>query len=104
MLHEHDHWCRKTDEHLPVKKGDFEFKYNAYICLECGKNVEIKDWESFEKSHFVLKNRDKYIYVFEYISLYYQYLYTMTAKEAQENVIQMFNIEKSKSKAKTLQK
>ena len=104
MLHEHDQWCRKTDEHLPVKKGDFEYKHNTYICLECGKKIETKDWENFEKSHFVLKTQNEYIYVYEYISLYYQYLYQMPIKEAQEKVIQMFNIEKAKGKTKELKK
>lgn len=98
MLHEHDHWCRKKYENLPVRKGDFVYKHNTYICLECGKKIETKDWENFEKNHLVLKNRDEYIYVYDYISLYYQYLYQMPIKEAQEKIIREFNIENAKSK------
>lgn len=89
---------RELDENLPVEKGEFEFKYNRYICLECGEKVETKDWQNFEKNHFVLKNQNEHINIEDYISLYYQTLYNKSAKESQETVIRAFNIEKAKTK------
>ena len=100
--HEHDYWCKKLDENEPTVEGEFEFRHNKYICLECGKRIETKDWESFEKNHFVLKDQNTNVDVKDYISQYYQYLYTMTSEEAQEKIIQAFNIEKAKCKAKIL--
>lgn len=58
MRHEHDSLCREDSEGLPTEKGRFEFEYNKYICLECGKKLEVKDWENFERNHFVLKNQN----------------------------------------------
>jgi len=95
---EHNYLIEKFDENLPTVKGDFEFKYNRYICLECGKQVEIKDWENFEKNRFVLKNQNGDICIDDYISLYYQTLYNKSVKEAQETVKTAFEIEKAKSK------
>lgn len=95
---EHDHLCAYLDENLPVRKGDFEFEYNKYICLECGKTVETKDWQSFERSHFVLKNQNENVCIKNYISLYYQTLYNKSVEEARETVIRTFNIEKAKTK------
>ena len=101
---EHDHLVTKLDENLPVKKGDFEFKYNSYVCLECGEQINTKDWQCFENNHFVLKNQNEYINVSDYVSLYYQTLYNKGVKEAQETVIRTFNIDKAKGKTKTLKK
>jgi len=98
LTHEHDHLCRKADETLPVKEGEFEFKYNRYICLECGEKLETNDWQSFEKSHIVLKDQNENINIKGYISLYYQTLYDKSVKEAQETVIRAFNMEKAKAK------
>lgn len=95
---EHDHLLTYLDENLPVKKGEFEFEYNRYICLECGEKVETKDWQNFEKSHFVLKNQNEHINIKDYISLYYQTLYEKSVQEAQETVKTAFNIEKAKSR------
>lgn len=102
--HEHNDLCYKIDENLPERKGEFEFQYNRYICLECGEKVETKDWKTFEQNHFVLKNQNESINVEDYISLYYQELYNKSVKEAQETVIRTFNIEKAKTKTKTLKK
>ena len=102
--HEHDDLCAKLDENLPTTRGEFEFRHNSYICLECGKKIEIKDWENFEKNHFVLKNQNTNVDIDGYISQYYQYLYQMPIKEAQEKIIQEFKVEKSKGIAKTLKK
>lgn len=99
---EHDHLLTYLDENLPVRKGEFEFEYNRYICLECGEKVETKNWDIFEESHFVLKNQNEHINVEYYRSLYYQTLYNKSVEEARETVIRAFNIEKAK--AKTLKK
>lgn len=95
---EHDHLLTYLDENLPVRKGEFEFEYNRYICLECGEKVETKCWEVFEENHFVLKNQNEDTKVEYYRSLYYQTLYNKTVEEARETVIRAFNIEKAKSK------
>jgi len=102
--YEHDHLCKGLDESLPTIEGDFEFKHNSYICLECGQKIEVKDWENFERNHFVLKSQNDDLDINKYISLYYQSLYKMPAEEAKEKVIQAFNIEKSKGITKTLKK
>lgn len=96
--HEHDHLCRKLDENLNTTEGDFEYKYNEYVCLECGEKIETKEWKNFEQNRFVLKNQSEDIDIGKYISQYYQFLYTMNVKEAQNKVIQAFNIEKTKTK------
>jgi len=95
---EHDHILTYLDENLPVRKGEFEFEYNRYICLECGEKVETKCWEVFEENHFVLKNQNEDTKVEYYISLYYQTLYNKSVEEARETVIRAFNIEKAKTK------
>ena len=35
-----------------------DFKYNKYVCLECGREVIIENWQDFENSNHVLKNRN----------------------------------------------
>ena len=104
FTHEHDHLIRKYDENLSTTKGDFEFRYNSYICLECGKKIETEDWKKFEKDNYVLKKQNENDDIRSYISLYYQSLYIMEQKEAQNKVIQAFNIEKAKTKTKTITK
>lgn len=95
---EHDYLLTYLDENLPVRKGEFEFEYNRYICLECGEKVETKNWDIFEESHFVLKNQNEHINVEYYRSLYYQTLYNKSVEEARKTIIRAFNIEKAKSK------
>lgn len=94
---EHYHPCRTHDENHP------EFWYNRYVCLECGKKHETKNWEKFEDDHFVLKNQkaDDNLGVSYYRNLYYQLLYGNTVATAQQKVIEEFykNLEADKQKA-----
>lgn len=105
QLHEHDHLCREYSETITCDKHiDYSFKYNRYICLECGEKIETKDWEKFEKSHFVLKNQNKETNLGKdyYINLYYQLLYSNDIESAQKGVIEEFNKNKeSKVLSKT---
>lgn len=58
------------------------FEYNKYVCLECGKEIKIHDWEEFENSNFVLKANIKNIN--EYRNLYYYLLFNNQVDKAQE--------------------
>lgn len=93
-LHEHDNICVEYSEGKSVKKYfNYSFEYNRYICLECGKKLETKDWEKFEKSHLVLKNQNKETDLGKdyYINLYYQLLYSNDIESSQKEVIDEFN-------------
>lgn len=94
---EHDHEFKTNDENHP------EFCYNRYVCLECGKKVETKNWEKFEDDHFVLKNQnaDDNLGASYYRNLYYQLLYEHTVETAQQKVIEKFykNLEVDEQKA-----
>lgn len=94
-----DHSCIiKVDNE---KKGDFV--YNKYVCLECGKCLEIKEYEDFEENHFVLKNR-KDICHERYMQLYYQLLYNHSVSKSRNLVIEEFYNNKNLPKKKTLEK
>lgn len=101
--YEHDRTIRELSENCETSES-FVFENNEYCCLECGKRIAAKDWEQFERTHFVLKNQNEYIGVRYYIGLYYQLLYTNTVEEAQKIVIEEFNKNKEESKTKTLKK
>lgn len=80
-----------------------DFAYNVYKCLECGKKIEIKDWEIFEEKNFVLKNLED-IDVEKYIVLYYQLLYSNSIDRAKELVIEKFNKDSLMPKKKIKEK
>ena len=79
---------------------DEDFTYNKYKCLECGKLIQVEDWQEFEKEKIVLKNR-KEINPFKYQDLYYQLLYNHSVEEAQRMLIEEFNKTKGLTKKKT---
>jgi len=79
------------------------FRYNEYYCLECNKEVDVEDWQLFEKNHFVLKNRDD-LDTQKYMNLYYQALYKYTTEEAREIEISSFYENMIKSKMLFLKK
>lgn len=66
------------------------FCYNEYECLECGRKIKISDWEEFEKTHFVLKDRNQ-LNVNCYRIRYYQLLYTNPVDISQQMIIDEFN-------------
>lgn len=76
-----------------------KFGYNKYFCLECGKTVKEPNWQEFEKTHFVLKDRNiKSEYSLR--KLYYQLLFNHTVDKSKELFIKEFN-KKSKTLSKT---
>lgn len=91
-------------EHTHIHKCEFKYEnhedfiYNIYYCLGCGKQVHIEDWEEFEETHFVLKNRKDENDFKYYQELYYKLLYEMSCEEAKEKVIDEFNKNKEKNK------
>ena len=97
-----DYYC----EHSHIYKCEFKYEnhedfiYNIYYCLGCGKQVHIEDWEEFEETHFVLKNRKDENDFKYYQELYYKLLYEMSCEEAKEKVIDEFNKNKEKNKTR----
>lgn len=97
-LCEHDHEIRKVSETPTFEYYELPFMYNRYICLECGKKVETKDWENFESSHFVMKNQSEENKLdFDYYNnRYYQLLYKNNIKKSREIIIKEFEEHKEK--------
>ena len=95
-LYEHDYIIKEYCETTTSKYGGYPFMYNRYICLECGKKVETKDWKNFEGFHFVLKNQNKDTDLGSdyYINRYYQLLYRNSVKKSQETIIKEFEEQK----------
>lgn len=105
--HEHDDYCKEYSEtNAENKYFNYSFIYNRYVCLECGKKIEIRDWEKFEKTHFVLKNQNKNnpFNVDYYRNFYYQLLYANNIEDSQQLLIEEFNKNKEIEKRKTLNK
>lgn len=96
---EHDHYYHAEDENHK------DFAYNRYVCLECGKKIETKDWQTFENSHLVLKIQDDEpnLRASRYRQLYYQLLYENNVETARQKVIEQFNKDKE-DKQKALKK
>lgn len=101
--YEHDRTIRELSENCETSES-FVFENNEYCCLECGKRIAAKNWEQFERTHFVLKNQNEYIDERYYLKLYWRLLYTKSTEEAQKIVIEEFNKNKEESKTKTLKK
>lgn len=80
------------------------FEYNKYICLECHKRVETKEWQNFENLHFVLKNqnRENDLESSYYLKLYYELLFSNEISEAQKLIIEEFEKNKEKQNVKVL--
>ena len=88
-----DPFCEYS--HIYKCEFDYEnredFVYNVYYCLGCKELILTENWEEFEETHFVLKNR-KYKNDFKYYQdLYCKLLYEMPDEEAKEKVITEFN-------------
>lgn len=99
-LGEHDKELRAVDE------THEDFIYNSYVCLECGKRVDTKNWKEFEDDHFVLKNQNNKdgFDVSYYRYLYYKLLYSHNVTEAQEKVIEEFYRNYEETNPKSLNK
>lgn len=81
-------------------------QYYEYVCLECGKSVQVFNREEFENTHFVLGHSQERISgtdVEKYQNLYYLLLYEHTVTEARQGVIEQFNkdLEQLKQNVKT---
>lgn len=96
FLSEHDHIIHRYSENAIFEHGDYPFLHNKYVCLECGKKFEIKDWKKFENSHFILKdqNEETNLGAEHYIQKYYQLLYKNSVKKSQETIIKEFEKQK----------
>lgn len=101
---ENDLWYDCEYELLVENETDKEFKFNRYMCLECGKSIKVPDWQKFESKHYVLKNYDKHHDCTYYRNLYYQYLYKLSIEKSKNHIIDEFNKDKELSKIKKLTK
>lgn len=99
-----DHEYRTFSETSVWEYADSSFLHNEYICLECHKRVETKDWQNFENSHFVLKNKNENndLGVSYYLDLYYQLLFKNEIEQAQKMLIEEFEKNKEKQTFKVL--
>lgn len=95
---------RTFSETSTWKYADSSFLHNKYICLECHKRVEIKDWKRFEDSHYVLKNQNENnnLDVSYYLNLYYQLLFKNGIEQAQKMLIEEFEKDKQKQATKVM--
>lgn len=102
FLNEHDHEIKEYLENATFEYVNYSFLYNRYICLECGKKIETKNWEQFENCNYVLKNQDKQTNLGTkyYIDKYYQLLYRNNIIKSQKLIIEEFNQNKVKIKQK----
>lgn len=80
------------------------FKYNKYVCLECGEAVKASSFEKFEENNLVLKNQDdkSNLGANFYRDLYYELLYNNDVEESKRQVISYFNKMMEKGKARIL--
>ena len=86
---EHDFkWICEDEE-------DVHFSYNEYECLECGEKIESRKWKEFERTHFVLKDRNQ-VNANYYREVYYLLLYTNSVDVAQQKVIDEFSQNKDR--------
>ena len=76
------------------------FLFNKYICLECGWEHRAKDWQEFEKNHFVLKKEEIDIDIEEYRKQYFELLYYNENEKANDLFIESFNNENVKVKTR----
>lgn len=82
--------CKSNYNCLCGDENHKAFSYNEYECLECGMKIKIEDWEEFERTHFVLKDRNQ-LDVNCYRTRYYQLLYTNPVTISQQMIIDEFN-------------
>lgn len=72
----------------PVKR---HFSFNRYLCLDCHKELDVKDYEKFESEHVVLKDYLLASKAKEYAKLYYKLLYEVNTEDAQEELSRIYN-------------
>ena len=101
---ENDLWYDCEYELLVENETDKEFKFNRYMCLECGKSIKVPDWQKFESNHHILKNYNKNHDCTYYHNQYYQSLYNFSVEESKKHIIDEFNKDKELSKIKKLTK
>lgn len=101
---ENDLWYDCEYELLVENETDKEFKFNRYMCLECGKSIKVPDWQKFESNHHILKNYNKNHDCTYYRNQYYQSLYNFSVEESKKHIIDEFNKDKDLSKIKKLTK
>lgn len=80
-----------------------KFAYNSYICLECGKEIQVIDWKNFEQTHDVLKNQSKKSNrgVHHYRLFFYETLYSHTVEESKQILKAKFNLDIEKGYIRT---
>ena len=99
-----DQWGEK---YLPCENETHKkFAYNSYICLECGKEIKVINWQDFEQTHEVLKNQSKKSNrgVHHYRLFFYETLYSHTVKDSKEILRDKFNQDIEKGYARTRKK
>ena len=99
-----DQWGEK---YLPCENETHKkFAYNSYICLECGKEIKVIDWQNFEKIHEVLKNQSKKSNrgVHHYRMFYYETLYSHSVEESKQLLREKFNLDIEKGYERTRKK
>lgn len=90
-----DPYTRRNYHFLCGTEISVDFAYNSYVCLDCGKTIETFNWEEFENSHFVLKDRDDLDF-YKYKRFYFRLLLEYSVDDAKDKVILEFNKKKNK--------
>ncbi len=82
------------------------FSYNLYICLECGEERRVTDWQNFETTHTVLKNQCKKTNpgVHYYRMHYYDLLYKHSVEDARKIFLEKYNADVLKGISRTRNK
>ncbi len=57
-----------------INENVYDFSYNKYVCMDCGKIINVKDWKDFENNHMVLKSYQP-IPMSLMVNFYHQLLY-----------------------------
>lgn len=101
---DNDHLTKTLSETSSWQYLNSLFEYNKYICLECHKRVQTKDWQNFENLHFVLKNQNKEnnLDASYYLKLYYELLYKNNIDKAQQMLVDEFENNKEQQNIKVL--
>ena len=70
----------------------YNFSYNKYVCMDCGKIINVKNWEYFENRQIVLKSYEQ-IPLFMMLNFYHQLLYVNpNYDEVISSLIEQFNL------------
>lgn len=78
----------KSPKNIPNEQNE-EFLYNVYVCLDCNKRLEVKDYKKFESEHLVLKNY-QFTDVEKIRKIYFKMLRTLDCKSVSKKLIKDF--------------